>query len=186
MREILQTTADKIIDTNPDPQLGLKYGTYNGKGHSQWFGYGKVNAFAAVREAQQRAFKGRALRQVVKYQCLTALPIPDYPAQAVTSSLTVTQTGIVVDLQVQVSLDHEFLGDISLTLIGPRGTRVVIQTRTLGRQRQLRQAYSLKTTPALVNLLGLAGNGNWCLEALDHAPGATGQILSWELRLGLG
>jgi subtilisin family serine protease/subtilisin-like proprotein convertase family protein len=186
VREILQTTADKIIDTNPDPQLGLKYGTYNGKGHSQWFGYGKVNAFAAVREAQQRAFKGRALRQVVKYQCLTALPIPDYPAQAVTSSLTVTQTGIVVDLQVQVSLDHEFLGDISLTLIGPRGTRVVIQTRTLGRQRQLRQAYSLKTTPALVNLLGLAGNGNWCLEALDHAPGATGQILSWELRLGLG
>jgi subtilisin family serine protease len=52
VREILQTTADKITDPNPDPQLGLSYGSYNGQGHSQWFGYGKVNAFAAVQAAQ--------------------------------------------------------------------------------------------------------------------------------------
>ncbi len=186
VREILQTTADKITDPSPDPQLGLKYGTYDGKGHSHWFGYGKVNAFAAVREAQQRAFKGRTLTQVVKQQCQTALPIPDYPAQGVESALTVTQPGTVVDLQVQVSLDHQFLGDLSLTLSAPSGARVVIQTRTLGRQRQLRQVYSLKTTPALVTLLGQAASGDWRLQAIDHAPGATGQILSWDLVLGLG
>ncbi|HZG38385.1 MAG TPA: S8 family serine peptidase, partial [Nodosilinea sp.] len=42
VREILQATADKIVDRNPDPQLGLQYGTYDANGHSQWFGYGKV------------------------------------------------------------------------------------------------------------------------------------------------
>ncbi|MBU6229811.1 MAG: S8 family serine peptidase [Cyanobacteria bacterium REEB459] len=186
VRQILQTTADKIVDPNPDPQLGLRYGTYDGRGHSPWFGYGKVNAFAAVREAQQLAVRGRSLRQAVTYQCQTPLTIPDYPAQAAISPLTVTETGAVVDLQTQVSVDHQFLGDLSLTLVAPNGTGVVIQTRILGRQRQLRQVYSLKTTPALIAMLGLEARGSWCLQVRDHAPGATGQLLSWQLRLGLG
>ncbi|MEM9771056.1 MAG: S-layer homology domain-containing protein [Cyanobacteria bacterium P01_D01_bin.73] len=51
VRAILEDTADKIVDNNPDPQLGFRYGTYNSRGHSFWFGYGKVNAYEAVRRA---------------------------------------------------------------------------------------------------------------------------------------
>lgn len=51
VKEILQTTADKIEDNNPDPVLGLTKGTYDGNGHSEWFGFGKVNAFKAVQKA---------------------------------------------------------------------------------------------------------------------------------------
>ncbi len=51
VREILQTTADKIIDEQPDPVLGLRKGVYDANGHSDWFGRGKVNAFRAVRRA---------------------------------------------------------------------------------------------------------------------------------------
>lgn len=51
VREILQLTADKITDDQPDPVLGLTKGRYNANGHSEWFGFGKVNAFKAVRRA---------------------------------------------------------------------------------------------------------------------------------------
>ena len=54
VREILESTADKIVDDSVDPQLGNAFGNYDENGHSLWFGYGKVNAYKAVLEAQRR------------------------------------------------------------------------------------------------------------------------------------
>jgi subtilisin family serine protease len=185
VREILQATADKIVDRTPDPQLGLQHGTYNASGHSQWFGYGKVDAAAAVREAQRRAFVGRQLGRVVQQQNQAAQGIPDNRPGGVESNVAVATTGIVTDVQVEVSLDHPFLGDISLTLIAPNGTTVLIQGRTLGRQTELRTTYTLQTTPVLLRLLGQPAQGSWRLRAIDHVPGATGQLLIWGLTLGV-
>jgi subtilisin family serine protease len=53
VKEILQETADKIVDPEPDIVLGLSKGSYNDKGHSEWFGYGKVNAAKAVQRAYE-------------------------------------------------------------------------------------------------------------------------------------
>ncbi|TVQ06307.1 MAG: peptidase S8 [Leptolyngbya sp. DLM2.Bin27] len=186
VREILQATADKIVDRNPDPQLGRQYGTYDANGHSQWFGFGKVNAAAAVREAQRRAFPGRQVNRVVQQQNQTAVAIPDNQSGGVESSVTVAATGIVTDIQVEVSLDHEFLGDISLTLVAPGGVTALIQGRNLGRQRELRATYTLQTTPVLARLIGLTAQGVWRLRAVDGAAGATGRLVSWGVRMGLG
>jgi hypothetical protein len=49
----LQATADKIVDTGMD-LTGKNHGKYNSKGHSEWFGFGKVNAAKAVAEAKIR------------------------------------------------------------------------------------------------------------------------------------
>lgn len=185
VREILQGTADKIVDRNPDPQLGLQYGTYDANGHSQWFGYGKVNAAAAVREAQRRAFVGRQMGRAVQQQNQTAQAIPDNQPNGVESSVAVAATGTVTDIQVQVSIDHEFLGDISLTLVAPGGATVLLQGRTLGRQQELRSTYSLQTTPVLTRLIGQPAQGTWRLRAVDGATGATGTLRSWGLTLGV-
>lgn len=56
VQDILEETADKIVDTSPDPVLGLRKGTYDENGHSEWFGFGKVNATKAVEKA--RSLKG--------------------------------------------------------------------------------------------------------------------------------
>ncbi|WP_035984943.1 S8 family serine peptidase [Leptolyngbya sp. KIOST-1] len=185
VREILQATADKIVDRNPDPQLGLQYGTYNASGHSQWFGYGKVNAAAAVREAQRRAFAGRQLGRVVQQQNQTPAAIPDHQLGGVESGVAIAATGAVTDIQVEVRVDHGFLGDLSLTLIAPDGSSVLLQGRTLGRQTELRQTYSLATTPVLVRLIGQPAQGTWRLRVVDSAPGATGTLLGWTLTLGV-
>lgn len=51
VREILTSTTDKIVDTTKDIILGTEKGRYDATGHSEWFGYGKVNAFKAVKKA---------------------------------------------------------------------------------------------------------------------------------------
>ncbi|MBO36462.1 MAG: peptidase S8 [Anaerolineaceae bacterium] len=48
VRQIIQDTADKIEDSTPDPMLGHNKGTYSQTGHSEWFGYGKINASNAL------------------------------------------------------------------------------------------------------------------------------------------
>jgi len=54
VKKILEETADKIEDNEPDIILGNQKGIY-GKGHSSWFGYGKINAGAAVKMASGKA-----------------------------------------------------------------------------------------------------------------------------------
>jgi hypothetical protein len=51
VKSILQDTADKIIDYEPDPMTGQCKGEYI-NGRSEWFGNGKVNAGHAVDEAK--------------------------------------------------------------------------------------------------------------------------------------
>ncbi len=48
IRAILENSADKIVDTIPDDILQHQKGTYDEQGHSEWFGYGKVNAAKAL------------------------------------------------------------------------------------------------------------------------------------------
>lgn len=56
VRGILEQTADKIVDPDPDPQLGIRMGSYDIQNRrSDWFGYGKVNAFQAVQAAVRKA-----------------------------------------------------------------------------------------------------------------------------------
>ncbi|WP_136419094.1 S8 family serine peptidase [Herbaspirillum sp. ST 5-3] len=54
VKDILQSTADKIADTDSDIVLGGNRGQYDGNGHCDWFGHGKVNAAKAVVEARKR------------------------------------------------------------------------------------------------------------------------------------
>jgi len=51
VKQILEETADKIEDPNSDPVLGLNKGSYDDGGHSEWFGFGRINAASAVQRA---------------------------------------------------------------------------------------------------------------------------------------
>jgi subtilisin family serine protease len=55
VKEILQATADKIVDEEPDIVSGVNRGRYDDQGRCDWFGSGKVNAARGVAEAQRRS-----------------------------------------------------------------------------------------------------------------------------------
>ncbi|WP_008310977.1 S8 family serine peptidase [Leptolyngbya sp. PCC 6406] len=186
VRQILEQTADKITDANPDPQLGNRYGSYDQNGHSQWFGYGRVNAYRAVAEARRRAWSRGTSGQQVTPRDEAAVGIPDNRATPLVRMLAVTGSGTVQDVRVDVAIDHEYLGDLTLALSSPAGKTVTIQGRTLSNQQQLRSHYDLATTPALRWFLGGAAAGTWQLRVVDHAPGHTGRLQWWQLTLTLG
>ena len=77
VKQLLQRTTDKIIDKEPDPQLGQSYGTYDRNGHSLWFGHGKVNAYKAVKAAQDAMTSDRALHDTLSARNSRAAIIPD-------------------------------------------------------------------------------------------------------------
>ncbi|MEM8605389.1 MAG: S8 family serine peptidase, partial [Cyanobacteria bacterium P01_H01_bin.121] len=115
VKTILQETADRIVDSSPDPQLGLELGTYTNQGHSAWFGYGKVNAGRAVRAAQDRLPTISATVRRLTVSNNQRQPIR--AGQTLQIPLQITETGQLQDLQISLELTHSFIGDLALTLL---------------------------------------------------------------------
>jgi subtilisin-like proprotein convertase family protein len=181
VREILQSTADKIEDTDPDPQLGQSFGTYDADGHSQWFGYGKVNALAAVTEALARG--DAEPQEWIRKVSAPMLHIPDNRQAGVSDSLHFAEPGNVLSLRLRVDLTHTYIGDLRLTLTAPNGTSAVLHERNGGRTDDIHRSFDLSTSPALSNLLGSSIAGAWTLRIQDLAPADTGTLNEWELEL---
>ncbi|MGB3493536.1 MAG: S8 family serine peptidase [Elainellaceae cyanobacterium] len=185
VRQILQTTTEKIIDTDADPQLGRRRGTYDVTGHSEWFGYGKVNAARAVAEAQRRLTPLPAIQRWVQSRNSSRVAIPDNNLQGATSTITISDRPPLRDIRVDVELQHGFLGDVELYLLSPQSRKIRLQSRTLGRQTRVQNTYSLQSTPLLQTLLNQSIRGQWRLLAVDHVAGDTGEIVQWRLNLGV-
>ncbi|NEO39380.1 MAG: S8 family serine peptidase [Moorea sp. SIOASIH] len=186
VKQILEQSADKIVDPNPDPQLNRRLGTYDTNGHSQWFGYGKVNAFKAVKAAQEKSQeRSSASKKVIEGINDRSVNIPDNNPRGITSRIRLTQSASVREIQVKVDIEHEFLGDIEISLKSPTGEIVLLQSRTLGARRVLKQTYSVETTPALKLVLNKPASGVWQLQVVDDVAMDTGRLNSWELILGV-
>ncbi len=185
VRQILQDTADKITDPDPDVQLGRRGGLYNASGRSEWFGYGKVNAARAVQAAQQRRASIPIPSRWIRQTQATAVAIPDNNLQGATSTVQISELGPVRNIQVEVQIEHSFLGDLEIYLTSPARTRILLQNRTLGRATQLETTYSLDTTPLLHDVLNESARGQWRLQVIDYAPQDVGRLNRWQLNLGI-
>ncbi|NJO41936.1 MAG: S8 family serine peptidase [Cyanobacteria bacterium CRU_2_1] len=185
VRQILQNTADKIIDLNPDPQLGLHYGTYDPKGHSLWFGYGKINALKAVQAAWAQVRPLKIPAYWIDYQNTDPVDIPDGDSQGILTSITVTDARLICAIEIKITIAHSFMGDLEIYLISPQGETMMLQDRSLGRVNRLHTIYSLETTPRLKKLLNQPAIGQWQLKLIDSIPRNTGQLKQWQLRVGV-
>ncbi|MGC9527960.1 MAG: S8 family serine peptidase [Limnospira sp.] len=185
VRRIIEQTADKMTDPDPDPQLGIRMGTYDRNGYSQWFGYGRVNAEKAVKMAKSKQATRQQVSRRVERSNHQTLTIPDNHIEGVSSRISISDTSPILDIQVSVEIEHEFLGDVEIHLVEPGGKAVLLQNRTLGRSTSLKTTYTLQTTPYLRELLDLSPQGTWRLTAIDRAPEHTGKLKGWKLDLGL-
>ncbi|MBD2386118.1 S8 family serine peptidase [Cylindrospermum sp. FACHB-282] len=181
VKRILQETADKIVDPDPDPQLALRGGTYDASGHCQWFGYGKVNAARAVQAAKQVLAVASSASRQVRGENNNQLGIPDHNQQGIKSGITIAEAIIIQDIQIRVNITHDFLGDLEIYLISPSNQQVLLQSRTLGRGTNLQTTYKMQTHPALKQLLSLSAQGRWQLWIIDYSPQDVGRLNSWEL-----
>jgi subtilisin family serine protease len=184
VRQILQQTADKIVDSDPDPQFRLRKGTYEASGRCDWFGYGKVNAAKATQAAIARRVSLTVARSLVVENSKMVM-IPDNSSVGIASEIQVNESATIKDIQVTVNITHDFLGDIEVSLVSPSGRETLLQGRTLGRQTVLNRTYSLQTTPPLRKILGQPAQGRWQLRVVDAIANDTGIINSWKLAIGV-
>ncbi|MCA8959465.1 MAG: proprotein convertase P-domain-containing protein [Planctomycetes bacterium] len=128
-----------------------------------------------------------------------ALPIDDLSEVSVTT--TVTDPGTVVDVDVRLSVTHEFVGDLELTLESPSGTVVTLFDRSPsdvpGLDRRIDGAPpdepegsfdGFGPKPAhgpgrLSDFDGETAAGGWTLTIIDHEPMHVGTLDGYEISI---
>lgn len=181
VKEIIEATADKIVDNVPDPQLELSLGSYDDNGHSPWFGHGKVNAFQAVREAVRRR-EGEGT-QTFQEASAPDLAIPDNDSAGVQDTIHFSENVIISSIKVHVDISHTYRGDLRLTLFTPFGTSVLLHDRNGGSANNIQETFDSASIPGLSTLDGRSMQGDWALLVQDLAAVDVGQLNRWELEI---
>jgi len=112
--------------------------------------------------------------------------------------------GQLVDVDVELRIDHTFDNDLEIALISPIGTRVTLVNREGGSEDNFSATTfddqaatpigsgtapfngSFQPEEPLATLAGEDPNGVWSLEVTDHAVGDTGTLIGWNIRLTYG
>ncbi len=172
VREIMQNCCD---------QIDAQQGAYDQNGHSQLYGYGRLNARRAVELAVPQAAPQATYTAV--HRALKKVAIKDN--KTVKIDLFAGDTKSILDIRVSVDIEHTWVGDLILTLKAPDGSKAVLQDQAGGSQRNLKRSYDTASAPALANFIGADPQGKWTLEVKDNASRDTGQIISFGIELEL-
>ena len=132
----------------------------------------------------------------------TPLRLPPVGDQGVFSnSLFFPDSRRIIDLNVRINLQHDFVGDLEISLISPQGTQVLLANRVGGNgddyQNTLfddeatlsinlgtapfNRAGGYQPTEALSAFDGESAGGNWTILIRDRSPLNTGFFLGWSL-----
>jgi subtilisin-like proprotein convertase family protein len=110
------------------------------------------------------------------------LPIPDGVLQ-IGPTLDITDTRLIERLSVTVNIAHPSRGDLSIVLIAPDGTRVILQNLSDDHTPFGQVTYGVDTDPVdrLDVFRGRPANGEWTLSIVDRQRPNSGVLLSWSL-----
>ncbi|HET8682002.1 MAG TPA: proprotein convertase P-domain-containing protein, partial [Micromonosporaceae bacterium] len=108
----------------------------------------------------------------------TNYSIPDYPAAAIHSPITISNCNRNASStsQVEVHIIHPYRGDLVIRLVAPDGTVYDLKLRSNDSGDDIHTTYT-------VNLSTEAANGQWRLRVRDRRAGNTGYVDSWTVRL---
>jgi subtilisin-like proprotein convertase family protein len=190
VRQILQATADKDLDSNldlaGDPNVQGLGGGFTA-GRSRFFGDGKANAARAVRRAQ--ALPGGVSQGGSREGSVEPnLAIPDAVPQGVVSHIDIIGAGAVNAIKVEVDITHTYRGDLRVNLVSPEGHVAELHDMGGSFRDDLQRVYRPADTPDLANFVsaGMEGSGRWTLHVSDNLRRDVGTLNAWSLDLRAG
>ncbi len=151
---------------------------------SPWFGFGKVDAAAAVARALQVS-PDTTSDNILDKASSPSKAIPDNNPLGITDILNVMEEGNISEIKIVLDITHTYIGDLIIKLLSPKGTTVVLHNRNGGSAKNISKAYDLQTTPSLSSLKGESVNGDWVLQIIDAAAIDSGTLNTWKLTIGL-
>lgn len=100
------------------------------------------------------------------------------------STIEWPHVGTVLNVSVAVNVLHGSISDLSMWLVGPDGTSVLLHDRGAGGPN-IQGTYPTTLTPVapLESFQTKRSSGPWRLFIRDHAPGDTGTLVQWALTI---
>jgi subtilisin family serine protease len=147
---------------------------------SNTYGFGRVDAQAAVQMAKTYTFPLGTFKETSFYTSGDLnLSIPDKSASGVTHTLTVNENYSIEAVQIKITTNHPFIGDLGVELISPRGTKSKlllinsnIKDSGLSNFTLLTNAFYKETS-----------QGQWILKIIDGKTGNTGKLQNWKIKV---
>jgi subtilisin family serine protease len=194
VKHILAKTARKIDATRPAVSVTLSNGSYvaepawivNAAGNTfhNWYGFGMVDASAAVNMARAYALGslGTSVNTGFIASAALALAIPDNSVTGATSTLTVPAgtVSVIEAVQIRVSATHTFTGDLAIELTSPAGTRSVLKNGRDGFTNHANLSNMVLQSNAFY---GEPAAGIWTIKLVDTEAPDTGSLTSWAIRI---
>lgn len=169
VRDVIRKACDKI-----DPSAG----NYDSTGRSPYYGYGRINAEAAVLLARP------SISNKVTISKTFNMPLPDL--KTVSASFEVGESQKIENISVLVDILHTYIGDLVVTLIPPPPLRVgniILHNRKGGATNNIKKQYDALSVPGLSKLKGKSVHGRWTLQIQDKAFRDIGTLVSFGLEL---
>jgi subtilisin-like proprotein convertase family protein len=168
-------------------QIDRTGGRYDAEGHSDRYGYGRLNAKTAVTLAGE--VEGETASPVVTYRTVHSV-IRDVPIEDLkicSLALEIADDQPILSLLVTVAIEHTYIGDLVVRLRPPGGAAhaITLHDRAGADADNLRRSFDPASTSALAGLIGTRPKGTWTLEVEDTAQQDQGAIRSWSVELGL-
>lgn len=111
--------------------------------------------------------------------------IPDGDPTGIYSTIEVMNSGTVGSLEVSLNITHTWIGDLTVALIHPDGTAVILHNQSGGGADNIVTTYPTLTAPAesLDAFRGKPLGGPWTLWVSDAWALDTGRLVSWGLKI---
>jgi carboxypeptidase D len=105
--------------------------------------------------------------------------------QAAASALSFAADLEISEMNVYVDATHPYVGDLTVTVISPAGTPVVLHDRTGGSTDNIVVWYDRDRAPTepLARVAGEHSAGTWTLKVNDGVPQNTGTLNQWSLEV---
>jgi len=188
VQEILALSARQINATGGG-WATTGTGTWNGGGmhYSHGYGFGLVDARAAVRLAETWQGQDTAANEKSLSASITLanpIDIPDRNSTGISNSLRLTGDLTIDRVEVDLLIDHTWIGDLKVTLTSPGGTVMTLVDRPgQGRLNDLGSSQdNIRFTFGVAGLLGEQAAGDWRLTVSDNDALFWGKLNGWSLR----
>ena len=182
VQEIIGATA-RMTDAGRATWITNEADGWNGGGmhHSTDYGFGMVDAEAAVRLAETWKPAGTSATMDSLSAGKTVRGAIADNGPAVVSSAQIRSDLDIDKVAVTVELKHGRMGDLEITLISPEGTESVLLDNLGANVGGTQVANPLSWTFTSSQFWGESAKGTWTLKVQDTVAGQTGSLVSWKV-----
>lgn len=185
----LEISAIRIAFGGGTPHTFRQEWTVNSAGnwYHNWYGFGAVDLDAAVEMARVHTPNSLGdFHESSWYAEDVNEPIPDFNSAGLTFAIPVADIpsdATIEAVQVELKGQHEFLSDLSVTLVSPNGTQSIV----ISAFDDTLASYETLDWQLLSNAFyGESPQGTWTMKVVDAARGHNGRIDQWAIRFFYG